>query len=78
MITDRGANIALEVAHEEFCETTIGCPSPADAALWDAVFDTRSFRVHCTQDVAGVSLSGALVRSLRCLPKASANSLGSL
>jgi glycerol-3-phosphate dehydrogenase (NAD+) len=59
----RGANIALEVAHEEFCETTIGCPSPADAALWDAVFDTRSFRVHCTQDVAGVSLSGALVRT---------------
>lgn len=55
-----GANIALEVANKEFCETTIGCPSPSDAALWHAVFDTAMFRVHCVEDVAGVSLSGAL------------------
>lgn len=55
-----GANIALEVAHEEFCETTIGCPSPQDCSLWSAVFDTPVFRVHCIEDVAGVSLSGAL------------------
>ena len=38
----------------------IGCPSPDDAALWHAVFDTDMFRVHCVEDVAGVSLSGAL------------------
>ncbi|ORY75981.1 NAD-dependent glycerol-3-phosphate dehydrogenase C-terminus-domain-containing protein [Leucosporidium creatinivorum] len=55
-----GANIALEVANEEFCETTIGCPSPKDASLWHAVFDTQMFRVHPVEDVAGVSLSGAL------------------
>lgn len=47
-----GANIALEVANEEFCETTIGCPSPKDCALWEAVFSTNMFRVH-----AVVSLS---------------------
>lgn len=55
-----GANIALEVANEEFCETTIGCPSPEDCALWEAVFSTKMFRVHGITDVAGVSLSGAL------------------
>ncbi|KAF5353662.1 hypothetical protein D9758_008625 [Tetrapyrgos nigripes] len=55
-----GANIALEVANSEFCETTIGVPSPEDAALWHAVFDSPAFRVHPIEDVAGVSLSGAL------------------
>ncbi|WOO85264.1 Glycerol-3-phosphate dehydrogenase [NAD(+)] 2 [Vanrija pseudolonga] len=55
-----GANIALEVALEQFCETTIGCPSAADSALWHAVFDAHSFRVTCVEDVNGVSLGGAL------------------
>lgn len=55
-----GANIAMEVAQSEFCETTIGVPSPDDAALWHAVFDSPMFRVHPIEDVAGVSLSGAL------------------
>lgn len=55
-----GANIALEVAKEQFCETTIGVPSAADGLLWDAVFDAATFRVSIVEDVAGVSLSGAL------------------
>lgn len=55
-----GANIALEVANEEFCETTIGCPSPKDCALWEAVFSTSMFRVHAVTDREGVCLSGAL------------------
>ncbi|GAA5888996.1 hypothetical protein JCM16303_005282 [Sporobolomyces ruberrimus] len=55
-----GANIALEVANEEFCETTIGCPTAKDCALWEAVFSTQNFRVHAVEDVSGVSLSGAL------------------
>lgn len=55
-----GANVAIEVAREDFCETTIGVPSPEDAQLWHAVFDTEKFRVHCVEDVAGVSLLGAL------------------
>jgi len=55
-----GANIALEVANSQFCETTIGTPSQADASAWHAVFDTPMFRVHCIEDVSGVSLSGAL------------------
>ncbi|KAJ7593281.1 NAD-dependent glycerol-3-phosphate dehydrogenase N-terminus-domain-containing protein [Mycena floridula] len=55
-----GANIALDVGRGEFCETTIGVPSSKDAALWHAVFDGPAFRVHPIEDVAGVSLSGAL------------------
>lgn len=55
-----GANIALEVALGQFCETTIGTPNTDDAALWHAVFDNESFRVNTVEDVNGVSLSGAL------------------
>lgn len=55
-----GANIALEVALGQFCETTIGTPSPTDATLWHAVFDAPSFRVATVEDVNGVSLGGAL------------------
>jgi glycerol-3-phosphate dehydrogenase (NAD+) len=55
-----GANIALEVAQGQFCETTIGCPSSDDAKLWHAVFDAPTFRVNTVEDVNGVSLSGAL------------------
>jgi len=51
----------ISVAKGQFCETTIGTPSPIDAALWDAVFHTPSvFHVATVPDVAGVSLSGAL------------------
>lgn len=55
-----GANIALEVASEQFCETTIGCPSTVDSKLWEAVFHSKNFRVSAVEDVSGVSLSGAL------------------
>lgn len=41
-------------------QNSIGCPSPEDAALWHGVFDTPMFHVHCVEDVAGVSLAGAL------------------
>lgn len=55
-----GANIALEVALGQFCETTVGTPNSDDALLWHAVFDSHSFRVNTVEDVNGVSLSGAL------------------
>ena len=51
----------IVVAKGQFCETTIGTPSPIDAQLWHAVFHSPSvFHVNCVPDVAGVSLSGAL------------------
>jgi glycerol-3-phosphate dehydrogenase (NAD+) len=48
------------VAKGQFCETTIGTPTPSDAILWEAVFHSATFRVATVTDVAGVSLSGAL------------------
>jgi len=67
-----GANIANEVALEKFSETTIAydppsdlkeIPSdliPADHALWKMLFHRPYFHVRVINDVAGVSLGGAL------------------
>ncbi|CAO1621861.1 unnamed protein product [Sympodiomycopsis kandeliae] len=57
-----GANIANEVAEDKFSETTIGY-RPGDVATaqrFHKVFDTPTFRVGLVEDVAGVSLCGAL------------------
>lgn len=57
-----GANIANEVAEDKFSETTIGY-RPGDLATAERflkVFDTPTFRVGMVEDVAGVSLCGAL------------------
>ena len=48
------------VAKDQFCETTIGTPSQEDSELWNAVFDSPTFKVSTVDDVSGVSLSGAL------------------
>lgn len=57
-----GANIADEVAADKFSETTIGY-RPGDlptAEMFHKVLDTPTFRVGMVEDVAGVSLCGAL------------------
>lgn len=57
-----GANIANEVAQDKFSETTIGYRAGEleSAELFFKVFDTPTFRVGLIEDVAGVSLCGAL------------------
>eukprot|EP00126_Sphaerothecum_destruens_P011300 Sdes_comp20890_c0_seq1m18012 len=55
-----GANIANEVAQEQFCETTIGCRNPKDAAMYQRLFHTEKFRVELSTDVEAVELCGAL------------------
>ncbi|WVQ82422.1 glycerol-3-phosphate dehydrogenase (NAD(+)) [Cryptococcus sp. DSM 104549] len=55
-----GANIANEVARDAFSETTIGYRSEADGIMWQKVFQTAKFKVQLIDDVAGVSLCGAL------------------
>ncbi|GAA5874570.1 hypothetical protein JCM3774_004650 [Rhodotorula dairenensis] len=55
-----GANIADEVAREEFSETTIGCRDLDVAKRWASLFETEKFRVAVNRDVLGVSLGGAL------------------
>ncbi|KAE8215551.1 hypothetical protein CF327_g1197 [Tilletia walkeri] len=57
-----GANIANEVARDLFSETTIGYREGelASAETFQKVFDTPNFKVGLIEDVAGVSLAGAL------------------
>lgn len=55
-----GANIADEVARERFCETTIGCQSEQDGALFYKLFNTDYFHVNVIRDHVGVELCGAL------------------
>lgn len=56
-----GANIANEVAREQFCESTLGVRSKEGALLLCKLFnDQRSFRVSPVEDVYGVELCGAL------------------
>ncbi|KAJ1497642.1 Glycerol-3-phosphate dehydrogenase [Coelomomyces lativittatus] len=62
-----GANIASEVAQEQFCETTIGYRSEENARILKKLFHKPYFRVSCVNDVAGVEICGALKISLDVL-----------
>ncbi|TXT07174.1 hypothetical protein VHUM_03344 [Vanrija humicola] len=57
-----GANIASEVALGRFSETTVGYRpgQEAQGLLWQKLFQTPQFKVQLIEDVAGVSLCGAL------------------
>ena len=56
-----GANVANEVAKDEFCEATIGCKFAVDEGhLWSLVFDRPTFKITVVADVPGVELCGAL------------------
>lgn len=55
-----GANIANEVAIDRFSETTIGYRTKEQGEMWQKVFSTPNFHVNLVDDVAGVSLCGAL------------------
>ena len=39
-----GANLAAEVADEEFCETTIGCKDESVGTTFKSLFQTPNFR----------------------------------
>ncbi|KAJ1621416.1 glycerol3phosphate dehydrogenase putative [Pavlovales sp. CCMP2436] len=55
-----GANVANEVAQDQFCESTVGATSPETGDVWKKVFDWSTFRVNVVGDVPGVELCGAL------------------
>ena len=55
-----GANVANEVALDQFCESTVGTYVPANGEVWKKVFDWETFRVSVVNDVPGVELCGAL------------------
>jgi glycerol-3-phosphate dehydrogenase (NAD+) len=55
-----GANIAQEIAQEEFSEATVGYADARNGALWVKAFDRPYFQVTAVQDVAGAELCGTL------------------
>lgn len=55
-----GANIANEVAKEEFSEATIGCNNPGDRGMYQHLFDRPYFRITTVADTQTVELCGAL------------------
>eukprot|EP00164_Ancoracysta_twista_P002650 GFYU01003525.1.p2 GENE.GFYU01003525.1~~GFYU01003525.1.p2 ORF type:complete len:364 (-),score=116.26 GFYU01003525.1:154-1194(-) len=55
-----GANVANEVAQEQFCESTVGAANAEDGAVLKSVFHCHYFQIRVVEDVAGVELCGAL------------------
>jgi len=55
-----GANVANEVARDEFCESTVGFKDASNGAAFQEMLDCATFRVGKIGDVAGVELCGAL------------------
>lgn len=59
-----GANLANEVAEENFCETTIGCKDAKIAPILRDMMQASYFRVVVVDDEDAVEVCGALkVRS---------------
>lgn len=55
-----GANIAGEVALDQFCETSIGCENVEDGQIFKKLFDTPNFRCRVVNDPKTVEICGAL------------------
>ena len=55
-----GANIAIDVARGDFCESTIGSRSEEQGAVLRSLFNRPTFHVNVVWDVATVELCGAL------------------
>ncbi|ORX91421.1 NAD-dependent glycerol-3-phosphate dehydrogenase [Basidiobolus meristosporus CBS 931.73] len=55
-----GANVASEVASENFCETTIGTLVKKHGKLFKKLFSTSYLKVTIVNDIIGVEICGAL------------------
>lgn len=55
-----GANVAHDVAREQFAECTLGYDNAEAAPLLQQLFHRPYFRVNCVNDVKGVEICGAL------------------
>jgi glycerol-3-phosphate dehydrogenase (NAD+) len=55
-----GANVANEIADGQFCESTIAYTSPEAAATFYELFNTPTFRISLSPDVAGCQVFGAM------------------
>lgn len=55
-----GANLASEVARENYCEATIGCKNKTHGTELKSLFHTDYYRIVVSEDEVGVELCGAL------------------
>uniref|UniRef100_A0A7S2HCX9 Glycerol-3-phosphate dehydrogenase [NAD(+)] n=1 Tax=Haptolina brevifila TaxID=156173 RepID=A0A7S2HCX9_9EUKA len=55
-----GANVATEVANDEFCEATIGVSEMEAGKVWFRLLNRPNFRVNVVTDVEGVEVCGGL------------------
>merc|ERR1719506_3157988 len=55
-----GANVAIEVARDDFCEATIGTKNAEDGETFQLLFNTPTFSVNVVNEVPSVELCGAL------------------
>jgi len=63
-----GANVADQVARDDFCEATLATSEPSTAETLVKLFDRPSFRVRAIADIAGVEVRGSLPLAPRSLP----------
>ena len=55
-----GANVANDMAKDDFCETTIGYTDDANGALFKLAYNDPALQVGIVKDTVGVELCGAL------------------
>lgn len=61
-----GANLAIEVAQDRFCETTIGCKDAEAGKVLQILFQNPNFRVRVVPDRTTVEICGALKNIVAC------------
>lgn len=61
-----GANLANEVAKEDFCESTIGCKDARQGDILKKLFHTPNFMITVVKDVTTVEICGALKNIVAC------------
>ena len=55
-----GANLAEDVAQDQFVEATVGTLNPASGQLYFEIFNRSNFQISVVNDIASVELCGAL------------------
>uniref|UniRef100_A0AC35G5Q8 Glycerol-3-phosphate dehydrogenase [NAD(+)] n=1 Tax=Panagrolaimus sp. PS1159 TaxID=55785 RepID=A0AC35G5Q8_9BILA len=61
-----GANLAPEVANDNYCEATIGIRNKSHGEVLKTLFHTDNFRINVVQDIEAVELCGALKNIVAC------------
>lgn len=61
-----GANLAIEVAQNRFCETTIGCKNNESGKVLRDLFQNPNFRVRVVPDRTTVEICGSLKNIVAC------------